>query len=483
MMRRNLRLSNPPRDWRQGYGPGGGEWRAWDTDRKAHLKDRLEAELERRRTMWRCDLQFCNGKPHGEWMMPHARWNQLPPPDIPRVVRDPRKATPVTVDLPWMEWLIMAGRGWGKTRTGAEFIRYQTATIGRQCRAALIGRTAADVRDVMIEGESGLLSVFPSSERPEYQPSKRRVLFKNGAVAYCYSSEEPDQLRGPQHHIAWIDEMATFYHLDLVITNYRLGLRLGTSPRCVITTTPRPRKEIREIRHSPTTVMTGGRTYENLDNLAPTFAETVIRKYEGTRLGRQELEGEYLDEVEGAMWTIELLDEHRADIEKVSPYIKQMEIVVAIDPAVTYGGDETGIVVCGKLDHEGFVLADLSGHYTPHGWASQAIQAATAWGASYIVAEVNNGGEMVRTTLESLRLPRGVRYKPVTASRGKRLRAEPVSTLYEQGLVHHVGIHHALEDQMTTWTPDDRMSPDRLDALVWAMSHLFFRRRGMADVA
>jgi phage terminase large subunit-like protein len=476
-------MTDPPRNWREGYGPGDGEWRIWEPERKQHLRDRLAQEIEKRRTMWRCDRPFCDGRPHEGWVAPHARYTQLAPPDTPRTVRDPRQAAPVQVTLPWLEWLIMAGRGWGKTRTGAEFIREQVSKLGPPGRIALIGRTAADVRDVMILGESGLLSVFPAWERPVHYPSKRAVHFKNGAVAYCYSSDEPDQLRGPQHHAAWIDEMATFNHLEDVFTNYRLGLRLGTDPRCVITTTPRPRPEIRELRYSPTTVITSGRTYDNLHNLAPVFQETVLRKYEGSRLGRQELEGELLEDVEGALWTNDLIEEHRADMKMVEPFMSQMEIVVAIDPAVTYGGDETGIIVAGRLDHEGFVLADMSGHYTPHGWAQAAIQAAVAWRASYIVAETNNGGEMVRTTLESERLPQGVRYRPVTASRGKRLRAEPVSTLYEQGLCHHVGIHHTLEDQMTTWTPADRLSPDRLDALVWAISHLFFRRRGMADVA
>jgi len=470
-------------DWREGYGPGGGEWRTWDPERKQYLRDRLATEIERRRTTWRCDKPFCDGRPHDSYVVPHARYSQLAPPDVPRTVRDPRQASPVTVTLPWLEWLIMAGRGWGKTRTGAEFIRERVSQLGRSGRIALIGRTAADVRDVMIHGESGILSVFPSWERPTHHPSKRAVHFKNGAVAYCYSSDEPDQLRGPQHHAAWIDEMATFNHLEDVITNYRLGLRLGTDPRCVITTTPRPRLEIRELRYHPTTVVTGGRTMDNLHNLAPVFRDTVLKKYEGTRLGRQELDGELLEDIEGALWTNDLLEEHRADLTQVEPFFPQMEIVVAIDPAVTYGGDETGIIVAGRLDEEGFILADMSGHYTPHAWAQVAIQAAKAWRASYIVAETNNGGEMVRTTLESERLPRGVRYKPLTASRGKRLRAEPVSAMYEQGLIHHVGIHHALEDQMTTWTPEDRLSPDRLDALVWAVSHLFFRRRGMADVA
>jgi len=237
------------------------------------------------------------------------------------------------------------------------------------------------------------------------------------------------------------------------------------------------------MRRSPSTVVTGGTTYENLVNLAPVFQEQVIRKYEGTRLGRQELNGEYLEDVEGALWTLDLIDQHRADLELVKPFIRRMEIAVAIDPAVTYGGDETGILVVGKLDDEGFVLADLSGHFSPHDWARTAIQAATSWGAGYLVAEKNQGGEMVLATLQSVGLPRGVRYRGVTASKGKRLRAEPISTLYERGMIHHVGVLAKLEDQMTTWTPADKDSPDRLDALVWACSHLFFRRRGMADVA
>ncbi|QOR55630.1 MAG: hypothetical protein VM34scaffold347_41 [Phage 66_12] len=409
-------------DYTPGYGPGGGQWRSWDPERKDALRQRLEDELERRRTMWGCDRQFCDGSPHGKYVMQHARWNQLPPPDLPRLVRTPDSPVPVEVSVPWLEWLIMSGRGWGKTRTGAEFVK-ERAKVGRGHRIALIGRTAADVRDTMIEGESGLLSVYRRTERPDYQPSKRRVVFQNGAIAYAYSSDEPDQLRGPQHHTGWVDELATFGNLDKVISNYRLGMRLGRTPRVVVTTTPRPRKEIREMRRSPSTVVTGGTTYENLVNLAPVFQEQ------------------------------------------------------------TYGGDETGILVVGKLDDEGFVLADLSGHFSPHDWARTAIQAATSWGAGYLVAEKNQGGEMVLATLQSVGLPRGVRYRGVTASKGKRLRAEPISTLYERGMIHHVGVLAKLEDQMTTWTPADKDSPDRLDALVWACSHLFFRRRGMADVA
>ena len=461
----------------------GANWREWDPERKQHLLDTLQEEVDRRRTMWRCDHVWCNGEPHGEFVVRHARWNQLAPPDLPRWVRSSDSAQPVQVNLPWFEWLFMGGRGTGKTRAGAQFVKERNELIGRGHRIALIGRTAADVRDTMVEGESGLLNVYPSKDRPEYQPSKRRVLFKNGGVAHCYSSDEPDQLRGPQHHTGWADEVATFGNLDDVLTNYRLGMRLGADPRVCLTTTPRPRSEIRKLRKSPTTVQTTGTTYDNLVNLAPVFADLVLSKYQGTRLGRQELFGEFLDEIEGALWTLDLIDQcrvHRVD----QSTLLQTERVVAIDPAVTVGGDETGIVVAAALGREaGYVLQDASGHYSPHDWASHAIALAHSWGAGYIVAETNNGGEMVRQTLESVGMPRGVRYRALTASRGKALRAEPVSALYERGLIFHVGVLPELEDQMTTWTPEDKWSPDRLDALVWAINHLFMRKRGMADVA
>lgn len=487
-----------------GWAPGGGEvlddepgvdwtdggrWRTWSTERKIAFRNALAAEAERRHTLWLCDLPLCDGEPHGptrtggpDYPVRHARWAQRPPADGERRVYS-RKRCVYTTTIPWFEWLIMAGRGWGKTRTGAQFIKWRNDQIGLGHQIALIGRTAADVRDTMIEGESGLLRCYPRRDRPDYQPSKRRVVFANGGVAICYSSEEPDQLRGPQHHTAWLDELATFYALDDVITNYRLGMRLGRHPRAVITTTPKPHPEIRTILEDEATHYTRGTTYENLANLAEVFQANVIRKYEGTSKQAEELEGRYLDEAPGALWTRALLAQQVADPDLVHPILGEMEIVVAIDPAgrKRANASETGIMVCGKRGQEGFVLADLSGHYSPGEWATRAINAAKTWRAGYIVAEINNGWDMVEHTLRTGKIPYGVRLRPVTASKGKRVRAEPIGTLTERGLIWFVGEFEELTDQLATWTPDQD-SPDRLDAMVWAFSHLFLRRRGMASV-
>lgn len=474
-------------------------WQGWDGARKQRLIARLDDEAQRRATLWRCDRVYCDGEPHGavspdgpDYPVRHARWNQLPPADGIRTVVD-RLHGPRRVSTPWFEWLIMAGRGWGKTRTGAEFVKWRNSIMGGGHRIALIGRTAADVRDTMIKGESGLLRCYPRSERPTYHPSTRSVEFANGGLAICYSSEEPDQVRGPQHHTGWIDELATFYALDEMITNYRLGMRLGTHPRCVITTTPKPHPELRKIIDDPTTVLTSGSTYENLANLAPVFQTNVLGRYEGTALAKQEILGRYLDESPGALWTRALLDRQRADVELVGPHVVEMEIAVGVDPAgrKRANASETGIIVGGRLDDEGFGLDDLSGHYSPNQWARVAIGAALKWNAGYIVAEVNNGWDMVlntiRMVLEDMRhkgepVPRNLKLRPVTASKGKRVRAEPISTLSERGLLWIVGDQPELEDQLATWTPEDD-SPDRLDAFVWVMSHLFLRRRGRADSA
>lgn len=441
------------------------EWRDWPEERRATFAKVLADEAARRAKMWRCKTPGCNGEPHGTWFERHARWNQLPPPGD------------------WFEWLVMAGRGFGKTRMGAQYVRDRAYNpkLGPGHRIALIGRTVSDVRDTMIEGESGLLSIFGRDDRPQYQPSKRRVVFANGAVAFCYSSDEPDQLRGPQHHTVWADELATFDNLAQVVTNYRLGLRLGRNPRAVLTTTPRRRPEIRALMTKPETVVTRGTTYENLANLAPAFAGTVLRNYEGTRVGRQELEGEYLDEVEGALWTLDLLDQNR--VPDVRGIIRQMEIIVAVDPSGTKDGDECGIVVVGLLDQTAsYVLADVSGQYHPWEWGALAVQTAQQWGAGVIVGETNFGAEMVEHTLNTCGLPPWIKYRKVSASKGKRVRAEPISSLYERGIVHHAGTFPALEDQLCTWVPSDRYSPGRLDAVVWALTFLHLRKRGLATV-
>jgi len=385
-----------------------------------------------------------------------ARPNQLPP------------------DGDWRGWLLLAGRGFGKTRTGAEWVRSQIKSGKR--RIALVAPTAADARDVMVEGESGLLSVFPQRERPVYKAALRRVVWPNGALATLFSADEPDRLRGPQHDGAWCDELGSWRYpeaWDMLM----FGLRLGVNPRVVITTTPRPTKLIRELAMDAGIVKTYGTTYDNRDNLAPTFFSQIVAKYEGTRLGRQELEAALLEDVPGALWNHGMIDSARV---RALPAFQR--IVVAVDPAVTSGenADETGIIVVGKdLAGDGYVLADRTGRYSPIEWAQRAISAYHEFKSDRIVAEVNNGGEMVEATLRMV--DKDIPFTAVHASRGKVVRAEPIAALYEQGRVHHLGAFAALEDQMCSFTTDfDRKrmgySPDRVDALVWGLTELMVER-------
>src|SRR5262245_43879151 len=384
-----------------------------------------------------------------------ARLNQLPPPGD------------------WQVWLLLAGRGFGKTRTLAEWVCHQAAS-GQASRIALVAATAADARDVLVEGQSGILAVAPPWFRPVYEPSKRRLTWSNGAIATTFSAEEPERLRGPQHDAAVCDELGSWSRPE-TWDMLQFGLRLGRHPRCLVATTPRPTKLIRELlaREGRDVVVTRGSTYENRANLAPGFFDQVIRKYEGTRLGRQELLAEVLEDTPGALWNREALDACRREHAPVL-----LRIVVAIDPAATSGedADETGIIVVGKDGGgNGYVLADLSGRDPPVDWAKAAIAAYRRYRADRIVAEVNNGGEMVEATLRMV--DPNVPFTAVRASRGKVTRAEPVAALYEQSRVHHVGTFPDLEDQMCGFTTDfDRQtagySPDRVDALVWALSDL-----------
>ena len=380
-----------------------------------------------------------------------ARPNQLPPPGD------------------WTVWLLLAGRGFGKTRTGAEYVRARVEA-GAAGRVALVAPTAADARDVMVEGESGILAIAPPWNQPVYEPSKRRVTWPNGAIATLYSADEPERLRGPQHDLAWPDELAAWRYpetWDMLM----FGLRLGRKPRVVVTTTPKPTRIIRELLASPTTAVTRGSTYDNRANLATAFFEQIIRKYEGTRLGRQELYAEVLDDVPGALWTRAMLEAARAS---GPPPADLVRVVVAVDPAVTSGedSDETGIITAGK-DASGHlhVLADRSCRMTPDGWATRAVTALDEFKADRIVAEVNNGGDLVEATIRTIR--RSVPYRKIHASRGKRVRAEPIAALYEQARVTHHGDLTALEDQMMTFLPEGSDgSPDRVDALVWALTEL-----------
>jgi len=386
----------------------------------------------------------------------------------------------------WINWLVLAGRGFGKTRCGAEWVRAGMCgdtplTGGRWRHVAIIGETAADVRGVMVgDGKatsdptagSGLLQIHPKDYLPEYQPSVRRLTWKNGAMATIYNGSEPDQLRGPQHDAAWLDELAKWQYQKDAYDQLCFGMRTGANPQKCITTTPQPTMLLKQIIGDPGTVITRGSTYENRSNLAGQFLADIKRKYEGTRLGRQEIDAEILEDLEGALW-------RRSDIDKARiceadlPVLRR--IVVGIDPAASSGDDanESGIVACG-VDERGhaYVLDDISGVYSPEQWAREAISLYDARHADRIVIEKNNGGEMCENTLRQVRS--NVSCSMVWASRGKFVRAEPVSSLYEQGRIHHVGNFLKLEDQMCSMTVDfDRKamgySPDRVDALVWAI--------------
>lgn len=381
------------------------------------------------------------------------------------VYRRPSQATPIG---DWRVWLILAGRGWGKTRTGAEFVREQV-DLGNTEHVALVGPTAADVRDTMIEGESGLLGVYPKHQRPRYEPSKRRVTFHNGAVASAFTADEPDRLRGPNHDLAWADELAAWRYpeaWDMLM----FGLRIGKFPRVVATTTPKPIPLIRRllVQDDGSVFVTRGSTFDNASNLARSFLSEVLARYEGTRLGQQELYAEVLDDIEGSLWNRDMLENNR-----VSQLPEIVRTVVAVDPAAGSKADnaETGIVVVGLgEDGHGYVLDDRSVRGTPNDWGTAAVAAYHANKADRIVAEANQGGDMVSHTLRTV--DSNVPIKLVHASKGKRTRAEPVAALYEQGRVHHLGFHAQLEDQLCSWVPDHAVSPDRLDALVWGVTEL-----------
>ena len=367
----------------------------------------------------------------------------------------------------WTTWLVLAGRGWGKTRCGAEWVRQQIES-GQASRVALVAPTAADARDVMIEGSSGILAVHPPWSRPLYEPSKRRLTWPNGAIATAYSADEPDRLRGPQHDSAWCDELASWRYPD-AWDQLRFGLRGGLDPRVVITTTPRPTAIIKALMSEETTTVTRGTTYDNRANLPADFFAHIVSRYEGTRLGRQEIHADILEDVVGALWNRAMIDDSRV---AEAPALDR--IVVAIDPAMTSGesSDETGIVVAGAgPDGHAYVLEDLSCRESPDGWARRAVAAYHAHKADRVVAEVNNGGDLVEQVIRTV--DPLVAYTAVHASRGKVTRAEPVAALYEQGRVHHVGTFAELEDQQCSFAPQGlRNSPDHVDALCWAITEL-----------
>jgi phage terminase large subunit-like protein len=373
----------------------------------------------------------------------------------------------------WDIWLCLAGRGWGKTRTGAEWIREEVAA-GRATRIALVAETAADARDVLVEGDSGILAVYPRSERPTYEPSKRRVTWANGAIATLFNATEPDQLRGPQFDCAWCDELAKWRYARETWDQLQFGMRLGAHPRQIVTTTPRPIEVLKAMiaGQEGRIAVTRGRTMDNADNLAEPFLRKIVSRYSGTRLGRQELDAEILGDLPGALWTLANLDTFRR---QQAPELGR--VVVAVDPAVsnTAESDEHGIIVAGLTKQgEGVILQDGSLQGSPLDWARRALALYDKHQADAIVVEVNQGGDMVAQTLRSVRS--NVNIIEVRASRGKHVRAEPIAALYEQGRVCHIGAFPDLENQMVQMTNAGYQgdgSPDRVDALVWALSELF----------
>ena len=377
----------------------------------------------------------------------------------------------------WLIWLLLGGRGSGKTRTGAEWVREQVAMQGCS-RIALIAPSYNDAREVMLEGESGLLHIGYPSERPKYSPARRRLTWPNGAIGHIFTAEDPDGLRGPQFDAAWADEFCAWAYPEATLSNLRLALRLGDDPQLVITTTPRPIPALKKLMTTNGVLISRGTTADNADNLAPSFMAAMEDAYGGTRLGRQELGGEFIEDMDGALWTRAMLEaaytEQRPDCDT---------IILAIDPPVTSGAqsDACGLIVAGRVGEgrnaKAYILHDgtVQGR-SPEGWARAAISLAQGWDADYIVAETNQGGELVTSVLQSF--DPHIPIRRVYASKSKTARAEPVALLYEQGRVSHCGRFNDLEDELAALgTQAQKSSPDRADALVWAVTELLLRTR------
>jgi phage terminase large subunit-like protein len=421
----------------------------------------LELLREHQSNSWRpfyCTNPACDGKPHDTFEWPHARADQRPP----RWSAD------------WLTLLLSGGRGSGKTRAGAE-ITHRVAE--RVPRIALVAATGPDLRDTMVEGVSGILATSPPGKMPLWEPSKKKLTWPNGCIGQGFSAEEPDRLRGPNSGFGWADEPAHFPLAQQVWDNLLFGLRMKEGmdgkpiqPKVVATSTPKPTRFVKDLIANPSTIVHRVSTYANLDNLADTFKQTILDRYEGTRLGRQELHGEVLEDVEGALWTWDMfqwVDE--------APQLER--VVVGVDPAGTANpkSDETGIITVG-IDREKnlYVLDDSSGRYTPDTWGRRVNGCYTDFAADRIVPEKNFGNDMVTFVLHNAGYT-GATIKPVQSRRGKVIRAEPIVTLYERGKVFHVGQRGdlaLLEEELTTWVPGHGDSPNRLDALVHAATDL-----------
>ena len=376
--------------------------------------------------------------------------------------------------IPHYIWLILAGRGWGKTRTGAQDIALY-ALRNKNVNCAVVAPTAGDLRRVCFGGQSGLLSIIPkdcylnSKSQKGYSSSVSEIRLFNGSKITGYAAQEPDRLRGPQFHRAWCDELAAWRYPE-AFDQLMFGLRLGENPQCVITTTPKPTKIIKELIERDDVQVTSGSTFENEENLAESALTMLRDKYEGTTLGRQELYAEVIETIDGALWNQEMIERTRISKDTDKELSK---IIVAIDPAVTSNknSDETGIIVVGKdYSNNFYVLEDCSGRHSAEKWGTIAVNLYHDWDANYIVAETNNGGDLVERLIRNIdtRVP----FRSVRATRGKILRAEPISSLYEQNRVKHLGVFPELEQQMCSYTGETNTSPDRLDALVWGLTEL-----------
>jgi len=413
----------------------------------------VELAERNRPSDWYCDRADCDGLPHDRWTWNHARGKQRPP------------------DGDWFIWLLMTGRGFGKTRCGAEWLLNKARDY--QSDYACVAPTWRDVRLVCAQGPSGLLEFMWDDELADYNKGSGDITLRNGSIIHLASADQPDRLRGYNLAGAWGDEFAAWRYPAAYDEGLIPSLRIGPQPQLCLTTTPKLTKLMLRIvtrgknPDDSAVVLTTGSMWDNKANLSDLAMDELRRSYAGTRIGRAELEGELIEDVDGAVTTLDVIDEHRIRDNKDVPDL--VRIVVAIDPAVTAGedSDATGIVVVGKgVDGHGYVLADYTVKgATPKQWAKKAAAAYRLWEADRIIGEVNNGGDLIAFTIHTVdpRLP----FQSVRATRGKRVRAEPVSALYDLGRIHHVGAFADLETQLCTWTPEDPESPDNLDALVW----------------
>jgi len=417
------------------------------------------APLEEK-SSWYCDNLYCDGKPHSGWEWKHCRANQRPP------------------DSDWFIWLLLSGRGFGKSRCAAEWLLREAAATSHT-EWAVVAPTGFDSRKCAEDLNVGVLNIAPKGLVVKYNRTLGDIHLSNNSVIHLVSADKPDRLRGYNLAGCWADELSSWRYPD----TWHLGLLptlrdMRVNPRVVVTTTPKPvtllRNLVEEDHEQGSVVITRGSTFDNAENLAPKFLEEMKARYEGTRRGRQELYGELLTDVDGALVTQDMIDEPRLRPEEIAQ-LHLTRIVVAVDPATTTGeeADETGIVVCAKgQDGRGYVLADLSCKESPDGWARIVARAYDKWKADRVVAEKNQGGDMVENIVRSVHP--NIAYKGVSAKLGKKLRAEPIAALYEQGKVSHVGYFEELEDQWCTWVPDQRgqKSPDRVDALVHGLTEL-----------